>query len=249
MKNLFLSIISLLALTTPVISSPLPDFPFTSVHGSASKKVAPDEATIEFEVLCYDPSSEVAVSSVNQILAKLVKDLLKLGVKEKDLVASDLSKQAVQERGQNYKQLKILGYNVSREVKVSLSEIKLYTTVMSKIMDTDQITKVSTVFDISKRDEIESALLSSACLEAKKKAELLSKGVGTQLGDVFAISSQNFANLSHRYGFGYSSEHYSQDLLPTIGGENNREVSIFVPAQIEIVASVNILYRLGSNKK
>jgi len=114
-------------------------------------------------------------------------------------------------------------------------------------MATDQVTRVSSEFDTSKRDELHSALMTSACEDAKKKAKSLCEGVGSQLGDVFAVSGQDFTNLSSRFDFGYSGSHFSgaEGLLPSIRG-GAAEVPVFVPTNIEIRASVNVLYRLGS---
>lgn len=237
------SLIIMLIAATQLVASPIPDFPFTAVTGSATDKVAPDEATIKFTVLCHDPSSEVAVATVNKVLTKAIEGIVALGIKKQDLVADDLSKEAIREKGDDYKQLKILGYDVSRDVKVTVSEIHRYTAVVRFIMATDNVTSVSTEFDTSKRDEIESSLMASACADAKKKAELLCKGVGTNLGNVFAVSDQNFTTLSDRFGFGYSGAE-AGGILPNLGDGN--EVPVFVPAKIEIQASVNVLYRLGS---
>ena len=238
----------MLLAATQLAASPIPDFPFTSVYGSATQEVAPDEATIKFTVLCHDPSSEVAVATVNKVLKKLVDGILGLGIKKEDLVAGDLSKEAVREKGEDYKRLKILGYDVSREVKVTISEIERYTAVARLIMATDNITRVTTEFDTSNRNEIEATLMATACADAKKKAELLCKGVGAELGDVFAVSDHDFNGLPGRFGFGTNGVDLAAGgILPPLGDED--EVPVFVPAKIEVRGSVSVLYRLGSATK
>ena len=233
-----------------LVASPIPDFPFTAVNGSATKEVLPDKATIKFTVLCHDPSSGVAVSTVNQVLTKAVDGIVGLGIRKEDLVADDLSKKAVREKGDDYKRLKIFGYDVSRDVKVTVAEIDRYTAVVRLIMATDNVTRVSTEFDTSKKDEVEATLMSSACADAKKKVELLRKGIGTELGEVFTVSNQDFAGLSSQFGFGYSGDggvSYGASPLPPLGVEN--EIPVFVPTKIDVRASVNVLYRLGSGIK
>jgi hypothetical protein len=242
------SLIAMLIAATQVVASPIPDFPFTAVYGSATDEVAPDQATIKFTVLCHDPRSEVAVATVNEVLTKVVEGLVGLGIKKEDLVADDLSKEAVREKGDDYKRLKILGYDVSRDVKVTVAEIERYTAVVRLIMATDNITRVSTEFDTSKRDEIESTLMASACANAKRKAKLLCEGVGTDLGEVFAVSDQDFTGLPGRFGFGYSGAGDAlYSALPPLGDED--EVPVFVPTKIDVRASVNVLYRLASTTK
>ncbi len=243
-------LIALILVATHLAASPLPDFPFTAVLGAATEEVTPDKATIKFTVLCHDPSSEVAVSTVNKVLTKVVDGIVGLGIKKEDLVADDLSKEAVREKGDDYKRLKVLGYDVSRDVKVTVAEIDRYTAVVRLIMATDNVTRVSTEFDTSKRDEVEATLMASACADAKKKAELLCKGVGTDLGEVFAVSNQDFIGLPGQFGFGYSGVgdvFYGASPLPPLGDEN--EIPVFVPAKIDVRASVNVLFRLGSATK
>ena len=237
-------LISLTA-ATQLAASPIPDFPFTAVRGSAAEEVAPDEATIRFTVLCHDASSEVAVATVNKVLTKLVDGIVELGVGKDDLVAADLSKEAVRQKGEDYKRLKIIGYDASREVRVTISEIARYTAVVRLVMATDHVTRVSSDFDTTKRDELEATLMAKACADAKRKAKLLCEGVGTELGDVFAVSDQNLTTLSDQFGFGYyGSVSAGSALLPPIGSGD--EVPVFVPTTIEVRTSVHVLYRLGS---
>lgn len=247
MTTMYRSLFLLTLVASKLVASPIPDFPFTAVNGSATKEVLPDKATIKFTVLCYDPSSEVAVATVNQVLTKAVDGILGLGIRKEDLVADDLSKEAVREKGDDYRRLKILGYDVSREVKVTVAEIDQYTAVVRLIMATDNVTRVSTEFDTSKRDEVEATLMASACTDAKKKAELLCKGVAADLGEVFAVSSQDFTGLPSQFGFGYSGvvdASYGASSLPPLAVED--EIPVFVPVKIDVRASVNVLYRLGS---
>jgi uncharacterized protein YggE len=226
-----------------LVASPIPDFPFTAVDGSARKEVSPDKATITFTVLCYDTNSEAAVTTVNKVLTEVVEGILGLGISKETLMAADLSKEAIREKGENDKLLKILGYNVSREVKIMLSEIKNYTAVARLIMVTDNTTRFSAEFDVSDRDEIEATLIAAACADAKKKAELLSKGVGANIGDAFAVSNQEFAGLPGRFGFGQSTFLCGIDsVLPSLG--DGSEILLFVPAKIELQASVHVLYHL-----
>ena len=152
MTTMYRSLFLFTLIASKLAASPIPDFPFTAVNGSATKEVLPGKATIKFTVLCYDPSSEVAVSNVNQVMTKAVDGIVGLGIMKEDLVADDLSKEAVREKGDDHKRLKILGYDVSREVKVTVAEIDRYTAVVRLIMATDNVTRVSTEFDTSKRE-------------------------------------------------------------------------------------------------
>ena len=242
------SLLALLIMTVQATASPVPDFPFIAVSGQASKEVPPDKATINFTVLCHDADSEVAVASINKTLKGLVEGIVGLGISKNAITADNFFKWAVREKGENFTQLKILGYDASREVKVTLSTVELYTSVVRLILATNGVTKIDSKFDSSSRDKIEAELLASACMDAKRKANLMCTGVGTTLGDVFAISDRNFTTLSDFIGFGHGlsdSDPFGAAPLPGLG----EEVPFFVPAKFEIQASVNVLYRLGSTVK
>ena len=222
---------------TSALASPIPDFPFIAVSGEALAEVAPDKAEITFSVLVHSEDPEAATREVNQTLRKLAEGIIALKVPKRALTADDLGKRAVRERGENYQKLKILGYDVSRDVKVAIDDLERYTDVIRLIMKTTNITSVSSSFDIAKRDAVEAELIGKACADANRKALLMSKGVGSELGSVFAVSDRDFTSINERFGFGYSGGG---------AGEFSDDVPIFVPAKIDINASVEVLYRLGS---
>ena len=172
-----------------VKASPIPDFPFVAVSGVASTKIKPDKAAITFSVMVYDASSATATNSVNETLQKVTAKIIKLGFPKESITADDLSKSAVRKKGENYNQLEILGYSVSRSVNVKINDINKYTDAIQLIMKIDNITSVRSSFDTTKRNEIEAELVSTACADAKRKATLMTEGIGAKLGDVFAISN------------------------------------------------------------
>jgi uncharacterized protein YggE len=228
----------LLALVTiSAAASPIPEFPFIAVQGKASSEVPPDNATITFTVLVHGTDSDSATKQVNDTLKQVTDAILAMAVPKGALTAADLGKRAVRERGNNYQDLKILGYDVSRDVKVKIEDLGRYTSVIQLIMKTDNITSVSSTFDTVKRNDVEAELVGKACADAKRKALQMSKGVGARLGSVFAVSDRDFTSLDERFGFGYPAS--------TLGsGSVDDDVPIFVPAKIDIHAYVEVLYRL-----
>lgn len=228
-----------------VAASPVPDFPFITVRGSAEVEVPPDEATISFSVLVHGAESGAAADAVNDTLKKLVEGITGLGVDKGAVTADDLEREAVRQKDENRTELKIVGYDVSRDVKVKISEIAHYNGVVSLIMKAENVTGVTSYFDTRRRDEIEAELMGKACADAKRKALLMSKGVGTELGEVFAISDLDFDGLATGFGFGsYLADGLLGGLPPGSG-----DVPVFVPAKIEIDLSVQVLYRLGAAAK
>jgi uncharacterized protein YggE len=241
MKRLLPLLLALIAI--PTAASPIPDFPFIAVSGDASTDVPPDTAVVTFTVIVHGTDSEAATKQVNEALKQVTDGILAMGVPKGALTAADLTKKAVRERGDDYQRLKILGYDVSRDVKIEIGDLERYTAAIRLIMKTGNITSVSSEFDIARRNEVEAELVGQACADAKRKALLLSKGVGAELGAAFAVSDGDFSDLDGRFGFGYSGGGGGEF------GEEDDEAPIFVPAKIDVHAYVQVLYRLGTKQQ
>ena len=224
-------------LATNLAASPIPDFPFIAVSGHASRGVAPDKATIYFTVLVHANDSDEAVNGVNETLKTLVSGLIELGVIDKDVIAHDLNKSAVREKSVEHNQLRILGYDVSREVKVVVRDLKRYSAVIRRIMITNNVTSVSSDFDTTNREQIEADLMTKACVDARRRADLMAKGVGTRVSSVFAVSDRELYRINEQFGFGYSGTLRG-------GAPPGEDVPIFVPSTIDLASDVNVLYRL-----
>lgn len=228
-----------------VSAAGLPDFPFVPVSGTASREVAPDEATIRFEVFHYADKSEDAVRIVQQTLKKLTDELIALGVSKKDFTADDLEKSLVRQRGEQYQALKVLGYDISRSVRLELKNIGKFSEVIQKVMIADYVKSVRSHFGLSTEGELENELILEACEKAKSKGELLAKGVGGTLGDVYAVSSSDFEILPVHFGLGRPvsfGENIESSAIVS-GSAEGRSVPVFAPKTIEFRASVEILYR------
>jgi uncharacterized protein YggE len=229
-----------------VAASPVPDFPFVTVSGRAEVEVAPDKATVTFTMLVHDVDPEAASGALNERLKTLVEGIIGLGVDKGAVVADDLNKNSVRERDENRNELKILGYDVSRGVQVTIEDIANYNKVISLIMKTKNVTSVSSKFDTRKRDELEAELVGKACADAKRKALLMCKGTGAELGDVFAISDRGFESIAGNFGFEFG-------MVSAGGGEllgpAPEDAPVFIPAKIEIEGWVEVLYRLGAAAK
>ncbi|GHC68096.1 SIMPL domain-containing protein [Roseibacillus persicicus] len=224
----------------PLLASPIPDFPFVNVTGASDIEVAPDTATITFTVLEYNEDPGEATATVNSSLRAITDEVITLGVEASGLTADDFEKRAIRIQTENNQPLEIKGYEVSREVRIKIEKIENYTAVVQVIMKKENVGSISSYFDTTRREEIELELVGKSCAEAKKKALVLSKGVGVDLGGVFAVSDTDFSSFGGEFGFGYGGG----GML--LGGAGRSDAPVFVPATIKLYASVSVLYRLGS---
>jgi uncharacterized protein YggE len=221
-------------------ASPIPDFPFIAADGSASREVAPTNASIRFTVLAFSKSSEEATNTVQAALGKVITALKAEGVGEEMIRSHDIDKSAVRSRDNDTnKALEILGYEVSRKVELKLPDLANYPKIVRVLMTADHIANMSSNFDTSTREDVEAELTGEACLKARKKADLLAKGAGVTIDRVYAVSNNSLEAVRLQFSSRYSD-------LPSLYGANETpEILLFVPSTIELSASVNILYKLA----
>ncbi|MES2925006.1 MAG: SIMPL domain-containing protein [Verrucomicrobiota bacterium] len=219
-------------------ASPIPDFPFIAADSQAEREVPPTNATVYFTVLAFAKSSEESTNIVQSALGKVITALKAEGVGENLIRAHDLDKSAVRNREKDANNdSDILGYEVSRRVELKLPELVNYPKIVRTLMAADHVTSTSSIFDTSKRDEVEAELTGEACSKARKKADLLAKGAGVTITGVHAVSEKGFSDFASDFGFSYAGV--------LRGGPDVPEIPLFVPTLIELRASVNVLYRLA----
>ena len=191
-------------------------------------------------MLSYNELAAEATETVNSTLKLLTDEIMVLGVEKGGLTADDFEKRAIRVQTENREPLQVKGYEVSRDVRIELKEIGNYTSVVQVIMNSENISSISSYFDTTKREEIELELVRKSCGKAKKKAQVMSSGVGVDLGGVFAVSDVDFSRFGSNFGFDYGGG-------GMLGGSGRSEAPIFVPATIKLYASVTVLYRLSSD--
>ncbi|MGL4399799.1 MAG: SIMPL domain-containing protein [Luteolibacter sp.] len=236
-----ITLLALLVVNYVSSASPIPDFPFIAADGSASREVAPTNASIHFTVLAFSKSSEEATNTVQTALGNVVTALKAEGVGEKMIRSHDIDKSAVRSRDNNAnKALEILGYEVSRKVELKLPDLANYPKIIRVLMTADHIANMSSNFDTSTREDVEAELTGEACIKARKKADLLAKGAGVTIDRVYAVSNNSLEAIGQQFDLrnsGGGVDYFSSNDAP--------EILLFVPSTIELSASVNILYKLA----
>jgi len=125
------AIIIFLAIVSLVNASELPDFPFIVSTGVAEKDVTPDIATISINVHAFNKESAVALKTTSIAIDKIVELLKKYNIDIRQLEARNIQKSTTRKRDDNYNQLKILGYEVSRHLTLSIINLSQYAEIMA----------------------------------------------------------------------------------------------------------------------
>ncbi len=221
-------------------ASPLPDFPFVFARGHARLDVAPDIGTLTFKVYARHADLTKATAVVQDRSEQLLTSLSERKIAQRDIVAYEISKDVVREREKE--EPKIVGYEVTRRFSVTLRDLKNCEPLVKALLAMENVIDVSATFDRTDRKKIEAELIAKAGQNAREEAEHMARGLGAQLGPVFAISDRGFADLAEVIGM----RDFNRFLPLYRGGESQ---VLFVPATISLQKDVTAIFKLKTEGK
>lgn len=224
----------------------LPDFPFVYAEGKAELELPPNIATVSFLIREFDEDSEDAMRVVTERSAELLAFLGELKIQDKDIRAYEITKSAEREMGREYASLRILGYDVHRSVKVTLRNLTKYEQLVKKLLSMNNIERVDSNFDRTDREKIKEDLITKACQNAREQAKLLAMGSGVQLGNVYAVSQENFQSLSIKFGV----SGVAAGILSSQSSDwrDDKHGLFFVPSTITFRNSVRVIFKLSQEE-
>ena len=230
----------LLAFSSAALASPLPDFPFINVTGSAKLDVAPDSARLQLVIRHTAATAETATEAVYQQSGRLLQFLQTQGITEADIEAAQLDKRALYK---DYNDRSITGYEASQPVTVSLKQLANYGAIMDYLFKQPQIFNIQASFDSSKRAQHELKLSQLAGENARQRAEQLAQVQGVKISSVFAISdTADWGSLAGDFGFSGGAVSYGMlrkaDMAESTG-------MLVLPKHISLEKSVKVIYKLN----
>ena len=239
--------IAILCVTTFIsaasLASSLPDFPFVTVQGTASKELPPDRADLSFTIETFDEKAEAADRILADTTVAVLSVLSTLNIPDSAITAYEISKYTKRERGDNYQDLAIQGYEMSRNFTVELDNIDNYAPLFEALMKMQNVADVDSNFSVSNADEITLSLISAAAANAKAKAQTMAAGLDVKLGKVFAFNdSGSFDNFFA--SFGVEQRYRAGALEMSVSGSRQRSTTVFIPQTIELSKTVNVIYRI-----
>ena len=238
MKKYLLIIIPLLLfIEVTAYASQLPDFPFVFVQGDAKTEVPPNIATVSFQVKEFDESAGMALEVVRKRSAELIEFFAEKKIKKEDIVAYEIDKTAKRET-KEYKELKILGYEIRRRISIKIRDLRQYEQIVKKLLYTKNVMNIKSDFDRTDRKEIEKELIAEASRKAREQAEHMAKGFGVKVGSVFAISQRSFQRLAAQFEFAGS---FSRGMAEIASVEKE---FLFVPSTITLRNNIKAIFKL-----
>lgn len=162
-----------------------------SVGGQAEVAVLPDRARLIMAVDRLAPEVKSAEADVNKVVRAYLDAAKALGAEDKNLSTTGVSIQPEYVWDEKSRQQKLVGYRVRREIALLVTNLdKLGDFLLSATKaGVNQVNPP--MLESSKAKEVERQALAKAAEDAKAKAQVLADTLGTKLGPVRRVSSND----------------------------------------------------------
>ncbi len=206
-----------------------------SVTGTAEINLPPDEVTLTMGIDTRDKDLAVAKSKHDARSRKVISLAGSVGVEAKGISTTMLT---MKPDYSEEKTPRLLGYEVSQTIEITLKDLSKYESLMTKLLDTG-VNRVSGIdFRLGDPRKVREEARAKALHAATEKAVAMAAELGQTVGKPWEISET---------GFGWSGLGLNAT-ANTVFGQNEGKVegseSTVAPGQVTIRASVNVSFLL-----
>ena len=162
-----------------------------TVKGVGTASAAPDYTTLSMTLHTKGVTYEEALRSSSERVRRLQDAVKKAGI-EKDALKTasfdvDTDYKSKKDRSGVYHQI-FVGYICNQTLTVSFDfDNRLLSEILSAIADSDAVPELSIRFTVKDPDKIKTELLENAAENARRKAEILCRASGVELGTLVSI--------------------------------------------------------------
>lgn len=205
--------------------------PHINVSASAVMELAPDTATINFEITGKGGSADQAVSDAAGKMTSVKRALLGLNILGDEITTASYHLAPVFDaKG------RVCSYAAHNSVRIKLNDLKKLGAVIDKISaaGVEEITNIS--FDVSNKSSYRNTLLAQAVANAKEQAAAVATAGGRTLGKLLS------ANINNYNGYGRT---YSNVMLMAKSADVEASPATTIEAEdITIRASVDTVFSM-----
>ncbi|MCI0708127.1 MAG: SIMPL domain-containing protein [Ignavibacteriae bacterium] len=205
------------------------------VSGIGKVQVVPDQLHMSIQVNV--PRAETAVDALsqnNKLAAQVIAMLKRFGIEDKDIQTARVSVNPVYDYSKQNHPPKIVGYSAQNDVHIVIKKMDDAGKILDQAVQNGATGFGPMSYDTSKRTELERDALCRAADDARVKAELLAKQLGTSLGRVMDISESSI-----------SSPPPVRPMFKTFAGAVSESADVPVMSgEVEITANVQVVFEL-----
>ena len=161
---------------------------YIRVSGHGEVKAKPDIAIVNVSVATTDVKASVAGQKNAALMTKVMAAVKALGVAENDIQTSGYSLQPQYNSGINQSREvpKITGYIASNNIQVTVRKLDNVGKVIDATLDAGANSFNGVSWDVADNKSSGGAI-ASAVADARRKAEIIAKGIGATLGSAFQV--------------------------------------------------------------
>jgi len=203
-----------------------------SVTGTAEVNVPPDEAVLSLGVESRDKDLSIAKSQHDRRVKKLMAEVRKAGVEEKNIQTSTLQMRP------DYSEEKVprfLAYEVSQTIEVTLKDLSKYESLITKLLEAGVNRVDSVEFLVAEPRKYRDEARAKAIKAAREKATAMAAELGQTIGKPWDISEESFNGVFATQNASYA---YQASRAPA------NEDSTVAPGEVSLRASVRISFQL-----
>lgn len=216
-------------------ASPLPAYPFVHVNAEASRYTTPNIGALDFVIAAPDADPVQARATVETRIAEVRALLQEQGIPLEDLETRDVRREAGRNRAAEA---------TPQELRVSvhliIRDLSKWQAVVAPLLDKPNLADFATSFDIVERDQFEAELMADALRDARRRAEIIARGVRRKLGAVTAVTPGGVKNVGATIGLVRADMGFTR-----VRAASNVEARNFLSVDaMKLVQPIDVVFRL-----
>ena len=232
------SMLSVTALTFALLATPAlaqeMKMPRTiSLTGHGEVRMAPDMVTITVGVLSQGTTAAEALTANTASMNTVFAALKTGGIAEKDIQTSNFMVQPRYDYNNNTQPPKLVGYDVSNNVTITLHQIDALGGLLDKLVQAGSNQIQGIMFQVSKPDAALDEARKIATQDASRKARLYAEAMSVGLGSVQSISE----GIHHEPPMPYRGKVMRAETIaanvPIAGGEQVLSIDVNITWEIQ----------------
>lgn len=158
-----------------------------TVSASATVNAKPDAARIQTGVVTQDATAQAALDANTQAMTKVIDGLKSLGVEAKDIQTTNFNVNPRYNHNRDGRPPELVGYQVTNEVNAIIRDLGKLGEILDKVISLGSNQMRGLSFEVSNAEILKDAARTQAVKNARRRAELIAKAAGAELGEVQVI--------------------------------------------------------------
>jgi len=229
-----------LSLAFAAKASPVPDYPFVHVVGSAYTAVLPDIAVLDFEIVAVDADPAAAKAVLEARIGEVRALMQQLGLDPEDAVVREV-RQTIRKEEKAPAGGPL--YELRCDVKLQVRNVSSWPALAGGLFGKPNLDGFASTFDLSTMAQANDELVTNAILDARRRAEVIAAASGRRLGAVTAVTPEAIKNLSTAMGLQRDDFRFERRAGAPGAASVDREQLMAIQA-IRLTQPVDVIFRL-----